>query len=330
MKSIARCLFLYIYLFLLMHLACESVSFRIATTCTLTQKNLQEAQYLLDIDDAFLIKVEEELSLLKGVDIEVSQGIAKPLSFFLYSMLQPASENGRRHTVKELMAEEMNSKKIFVFRCAYDEKVKFSPDATIKMLPCYLNEKTLPLLFKFSQIKDDTNEERKVNIKIKPILQDIGGIKFNFLYPSAPSFYNTLQKKTETDDNHSLAVRLDDKYIKDFSKPFFTKVGQHKIQVESPLYKSEVITCVVEKGKTEIVEVQLKPMCPLLVIEGANIALVYLDDVLIKLPFYSNVPNGEHTLKIRMDDYEMVRSINLEDGKTYNLSLSLELKMEEH
>jgi len=324
MKKLIKCFLLLCYLAFLPLLFAEYVSFPSTYFFTLDSSNLTDIQYDINLDDALIIKIPEEIPMLKGLDVEVTQSSSKPLTFMLYSFLQEPKENGKKYSIKEIIRENLPQKKVFTLRFSYDEKSRFSMDATIKYIPHYLNEKSSPLLLKLSQQDVKKDDDKKLIIKLKPIIQDIGGIKFNLLYPAHASF-NSLNDE----EKKNLAIRVDNNYVKDFSKPFMTRIGQHRIQVDSHLYKSEVITCIVEKGKIELIDISLKPLAPFLAIEAPIGAEVYLDDALIKLPFASNVESGEHVLKFKMNGYEIVRNIKVEDGKNYSINLCLDITVVE-
>ena len=100
----------------------------------------------------------------------------------------------------------------------------------------------------------------------------------------------------------------------------------HK-RADSHFYKSEVITCIVEKGKIELIDIELKPLAPLITVEGPSNVEVFLDDIAIRLPFSANVVAGEHILKFRMEGYEAMRNILAEQGKKYLVNLALDINI---
>ena len=140
-------------------------------------------------------------------------------------------------------------------------------------------------------------------------------------------YFPALAKGEEAEAKKNIAVRLDDKHITDFSKPCMTLLGEHKVQVDSHFYKSEVITCIVEKGKIELIDIELKPLAPLITVEGPSNVEVFLDDIAIRLPFSANVVAGEHILKFRMEGYEAMRNILAEQGKKYLVNLALDINI---
>lgn len=326
MKKLVKFFLLPCYLTFLAPIFAEYVSFPSTHFFTLDSSNLVDTQYSINLDDALIIKISEEIPLLKGLDVEVTQGNSRALSFMLYSFLQEPKESETKYSIKEIVRESLPQKKTFTLRFSYDENSRFSLDATIKYIPHYLNEKNSPLLLKLSKQGTQKDDDKKILVKFKPIIQDVGGIKFNLLYPTIQSLNSDSSNDQE---RKNVAIRVDNNYVKDFSKPFMTRIGQHRIQVDSHFYKSEVITCVVEKGKIESIDIALKPLAPLLTIVAPIGTEAYIDDALIKLPFYFSVKSGEHVFRFKINDYEIVRNIKLEDGKSYAINLCLEITVVE-
>lgn len=310
----------------LSQLNAEYLSFKTVSFFEINTTNVNAQQYSLGPDDAVIIKLEEHIHSFIGVDIEISQSKPSPLSLFLYSLEDMSGDTEKKCKVKEIVKEDIQ-KKNGTFRVPYDEKIKCAQDVTVKILSCVINEKNAPLLLKCSPSLK-SNMKGKLNVRVKPILQDLGGIRFNLIYPTNVVYFPSLPKN-ETEMRKNISVRLDDKHITDFSKPCMTRLGEHKIQVDSHFYKSEVVTCIVEKGKIELIDIKLKPLAPLIVVEGPSNIEVYFDNQAIRLPFSANVEAGEHILRFKMEGYEATRNITAEQGKKYLLNLSLEINISE-
>ncbi|MGP1437529.1 MAG: hypothetical protein ACTTKH_00485 [Treponema sp.] len=327
-----NCFFLALYLSLVFNLCAENIIFDQASIFTFNQTSKNETEYSLDFDDV-LILVVENIPFLKGIEMEVFQEAPKAISYSLYSLEHLPKESEKQCNVESILSKEMSqAKKSFILQFPIDEKSKLSSSHIVKVMPYFLNEKTSPILINFSSDSnklDASKKEEKINVKVRPIFQDVGSIKFNIIYPPPITCFNT-PKASKIEENKEVAVKMDDEYIKDISKPFMTKVGQHKIQVDSHLYKSEIISCLIEKGKMEVVDVFLKSTIPFLSIEGPISTAVYLDDKKIKLPFSSHVTYGNHIIRVKLDGYEIVRSLKTEEGKTYLLNVALDIKLIEN
>ena len=309
------------------HIIPQSVS-----VFSLKSSSIDSQQYSLSFDDALILKIEEHIRSLVALDIEIVQNKPLPLSIAVYSLEESGqAENEKKYKVQELETEDMQ-KKTNTFRLIYEEALGSVQEKTIKTLSSTISEKKSPLLLRFSQasqVAANTNKQNKLTVKIKPVFQDMGGIKFNLIYPTNVMYFPPMQKPDEAETKKNIAVRLDDKHITDLSKPYMTRLGEHKVQVDSHFYKSEVITCIVEKGKIEEIDIELKPLAPLITVEGPCNVQVFFDDVAINLPFVANVEAGEHSLRFKTEGYEAMRRITAEQGKKYFVNLTFEVNIVE-
>ena len=303
----------------------EVLSLSSVSVFSFNSSNTEVQQCSVNFDDGIIIKLEEHIHSLIAVDIEILQSKASPASFIVYSVEGMPHNNDKKYKVQEIQKEEVQ-RKTSTFRIAYDEKVNCAQEPTIKLLSCTISEKKPPFLFRIAPSSSKESKQNKFSIKVKPILQDLGCLKFNLIYPTNIVYFPSLPKN-EAEAKKNIAVRLDDKHITDFSKPCMTRTGEHKVQVDSHFYKSEVITCIVEKGAIELIDIELKPLAPLITIEGPSNVEVFFDELMIKLPFSANIEAGEHILKFRMEGYEAVRNILAEQGKKYLVNLALEINI---
>lgn len=318
-----------VFLFLLrfpLFLHAEYLSFPSVSVFSLNSSSAESGQYSLNFEDALVLQIQERIQSFIAVDIEILQSKTFPVSFVVYSLEDAPSNNVGKYRVQEIAKEEVHRKKT-TFRIAHEDRVDCAEEATIKLLSCTISEKN-PLLIKFDapSASSRTTKQDKLSIKIKPVLQDFGGIRFNLIYPANVVYFPSLPKN-EAEAKKNIAVRIDEKHVTEFSKPCMMRPGEHKVQVDSHFYRSEVITCIVEKGKIEIIDIELKPLAPLITVEGPGSVEVFLDEVAIKLPFSANVEAGEHILRFKMEGYETVRHIATEQGKKYLLNLALEINI---
>lgn len=325
-----KCFFLALCLSLLSILSPENLTFNQTSVFTFNAENKNESECALGFEDAIILIVQE-LPFLKGIEVEVFQEMPNSLFYTLYSLNEVPKENEKQFNVDSPLSKEgLQAKKNFILQFPADEKSKLSSSHLVKVIPHFLNEKTSPVLITFSpDLNKKEERSEKLKIKLRPVFQDIGGIKFNIIYPPPIECFNVSQS-SEVEENREIVVKVDDKHVKDLSKPFMTRVGSHKILVDSHFYKSEVLSCLIEKGKIEVVDVFLKSTIPFLSIEGPLSTAVYLDDKKIKLPFSSHVTYGNHVIRVKLDGYEIVRSLKTEEGKTYLLNVALEIKLIEN
>ena len=89
-------------------------------------------------------------------------------------------------------------------------------------------------------------------------------------------------------------------------------------------------SCIVERGKITQLEVQLKSITPLLHIQGPENVTVFLDNQEIA-PSKEPLPVavGVHTVVFKMGSYELTRQVTVEEGKTYELTMTMDVLLQE-
>ena len=89
-------------------------------------------------------------------------------------------------------------------------------------------------------------------------------------------------------------------------------------------------SCIIERGKITQLEVQLKSITPLLHIQAPENVAVFLDNqeiTLSKEPL--PVAVGGHTIVFKMGTYELTRQITVEVGKTYEMTMTMDVLLQE-
>ena len=157
-----------------------------------------------------------------------------------------------------------------------------------------------------------------VPITVKPILMNKGQLSFKLLPP---------EKKLEP-----CTIFIDDKMLPDSNNPkVLLDTGIHNISIISESYRNEVRTVRIDRAKTTELYVEMKSLEPTLLITAPEGTEVTLDDV--KCTSFGKefvISEGEHKIKFHIGDYEIVRSITANKGKTYTANFSLDLDISEN
>ncbi|MBP5575155.1 MAG: PEGA domain-containing protein [Treponema sp.] len=101
--------------------------------------------------------------------------------------------------------------------------------------------------------------------------------------------------------------------------------GIHDISVTSDFYRNELRAVNVETAKDTHVEIELRDIAPLLRIIAPEGTKIFVDEQPVaNTQNYFTLPQGEHTLRLRLGNYEIIRSITALNGRSYSLNLTLE------
>ena len=157
-----------------------------------------------------------------------------------------------------------------------------------------------------------------IPITVKPILMNKGQLTFKLLPP---------EKKLEP-----CTIFVDDQMLSDSdNQKVLLDTGIHNISIISEAYRNEVRTVRIDRAKTTELFVEMKSLEPTLLITAPEGTEVTLDDV--KCTSFGKefvISEGEHKIKFHIGDYEIVRSITANKGKTYTANFSLDLDITEN
>jgi hypothetical protein len=157
--------------------------------------------------------------------------------------------------------------------------------------------------------------EAQLKITIKPLLSNKGKLHITPSFPEHEKPYTLF---------------IDNKEVKNSAAGYLLDTGVHDISIVSEFYRGESRTVRVEQAKTTELAVDLKSVNPTLLITAPDNTVVYLDDALcdkIGKPF--DISEGEHKVRFLIGDYEVVRTIVIQKGKSYTAALSVDLKITE-
>ena len=104
----------------------------------------------------------------------------------------------------------------------------------------------------------------------------------------------------------------------------------HKLNIISDEYRNEVQTFIIEQAKDTILNIQLRSLEPTILLQAPENTKIFLDETEIKqreTPITTT--EGEHKLKFIFGDYEIIRMVNIQKGKSYTINLAVDLQITE-
>jgi len=106
--------------------------------------------------------------------------------------------------------------------------------------------------------------------------------------------------------------------------------GIHDISVTSDFYRNELRAVTVEGAKDTHVEIDLRDIAPLLRIIAPEGTKIFMDEQPVaNMQAYFPLTQGEHTLRLKLGNYEIIRSISVQNGRSYSVNLTLEASVTE-
>lgn len=161
--------------------------------------------------------------------------------------------------------------------------------------------------------------ESKFPITVTPILENKGLLKLHLSENGKPPEF----PYTLTIDGQQLAPD---------TLGYELSSGIHNMTVSSNHYKQVNKTFGIEKGQTTQMGVSLQPLVPTILFEAPDTAEIFLDGQKIGGVPKKPVPvtEGEHTVIIRVGNYSLTKKFSVERGRSYKVSLFLDISVQEN
>ena len=273
-----------------------------------------------------LIRIEGDTRFFRGIQLELTA----PQNYLNYRGSLAAALYGELNHSPEIGTADLECRRlgfdplpariqtIYQIPLKTEHGLRTSPYTTV--LTGVLNTSSFPLLFRLMPVIKGISEELERMIfylNVKPILSDEGALKINIRYP-------------DNLPNRPLTILVDDKVIDNPREERLLKEGEHHLVILSEDYRNISQRLVVERAKTLYLMVELMDTTPLLVFEYPENAKVYLDNVFIPNPGPPlPVEPGIHEVRFQVSDYTITRPLTVQKGKTYRVSLAVDVNISE-
>lgn len=304
-----------------------SESFRVRKVHSVyLQGNSQEEQTAnLGINDSLAVFMPEDMTYMEGFElkIQIPSIVADwmdSVAFSVYDGIKPKPNASQiDYSGTKIFVTPLPPKLSWIVQIPLKEKNSMKDSNYITKLNIMPNVSNGFAFIRFQPamkgVPDETYEA-ELKIAIKPVLMNKGTL---FLQVFTPD---------KKDGNYEILIDDEPAVLKD--KKILIVPGKHNINVQSEEYRNEVRTVYVEQAKTSEVQVNLKSLAPTLTITAPENSSVFLDNVRItSLGKEFVVSEGEHIIKCQIGGYEMVRSLNVEKGKSYSANLTVDLEISE-
>ncbi len=111
---------------------------------------------------------------------------------------------------------------------------------------------------------------------------------------------------------------------------YLLQPGLHRVALTSETYQDQEITFGIERGVVTPVSLPLLPALATITYTAPRGARVYVDgSTLAASSGDFTAPPGEHTIVVVVGDYTVTRRFSVLEGRTYNLSITMDIVVEE-
>jgi len=314
------------YIFLAIPAGAESIRTLMMGEIELSAENAEGGSVRLAYNGSALIRLGRGSRFFRGIELEISApqswlAYRGSLAMEVYAELDRAPVPGINDLEGRRIATDPLPNKIkIVYQIPVrpSHGLRTTPYATVPAVTALPAQ--FPLLFKLLPIIKGLSEELEnmsFTLIARPILGEEGAVRLNFRYPAQ------LRDRPFT-------VLIDDAVVANPAEELLIKEGEHHLVVLSDDYRNESRRFMVERAKRADITLDLQDPTPLIIFEAPENARIFLNNNPVRENGPIPVEPGVYEAKFQVGDYTLTKAITALRGKTYRVSLSVGIDIEEN
>jgi hypothetical protein len=282
----------------------------------------------LRLEDLWEIQLDEEIDLVRGIEIFIesppeAQIYRGTYALYLYSQVSPAPSSSLQSYTATLYYFKpfLQERKMYI-HIPLETIAGFTrgPDTFIPENP--IGKAHFPLLFTFLPIMKgipDSALNAQFKVQVRPLFKNLGKVFFLLKTPSGIVPIENAQ------------IFLDDKPISlEGQESINLEPGLKGFRIEVSGYPPFQTTVAVERGKVVTIEAIFMKREAKIRMNAPLGTRIFIDGKPAPLGSEEMILEpGEHTFSFRLGDYQVSKKFYLEQGKSYGVSLYLDILMNE-
>lgn len=276
------------------------------------------------INDAICILLPEDMTFIQGIElnIKIPSALAKCPNTVIYSLYENISPVPTAKTI-DYTGKELYTA-VYPGLISLTIQIPLVKGNTMKKTP-YADKTLIPehsrnFIFLRNQLV------------MKGVPQD--AMNSQFTVSAKPVLINKgrLTVKTSRTKAENLTILVDGTQVElDSSASCLLKPGLHNVVISADSSRNENRSCMIEAGKTSVLEIDLQSTAPLVQISMPNGTHLTVDNQLVELKNNSlPLSPGDHILKFSLGGYEVVKHISVQEGRNYSINITLDADISEN
>ena len=280
----------------------------------------------IGINSSVIINLGAETRFLRGIEIEISAPQSwlpyrGSLGMYIYNNINPQTAEGIADIDgKRIAFEPLPSRLRIIYQIPIRQQHGLRTTTSATVPTGVIQPSSFPIIFKLMQVSKglpDDFENLSFNFTVRPILSDEGAVRLIPRYPAQLR-------------NRPFTVLIDDSVVQNISEQILLREGDHHLVILSEDYRNESRRFVVERAKVVDLTIELQDPTPIIIFEAPQNTQIYLDNNQIPRNRESiTVDPGQHEVKFQVGDYTITRNLNIQRGKTYRVSMAVDLAIQE-
>ena len=294
-------------------------------TYTVNTEVFDPISLTIGYNDAVSFSVKGDFLFLEGIELEIKQNktsmnYPNSVAYTLYTDIKP--EPSKKHidySAKKISTALLPNRFSHIMRIPVKKDYKFKQVKNGEIFPYDGKAADAPFMLRLNPVMKglpEDFEQASFTVIARPLLIAEGGLKLHLQFPDK--------------EQKPVTVQLNNEYITQLDTLQLLLPGTYSVNISSDAYRTEMRSCIIERGKITQLEVQLKSITPLLHIQAPENVAVFLDNQEIA-PSKEPLPVavGVHTVVFKMGSYEVTRQSTVEEGKTYELTMTMDVLLQE-
>lgn len=275
------------------------------------------------IFDGIAISLPDDKTFISGIEIsikipEIIATWRDTVAYSFYKNIAPdANKNRIDYSGNRISFNTLPGRLTHTVYVPLNKKftIKNTPYATV-LEQNYSDEGTLFLRFTLAMKgAPEALEQAVLNVTVKPVLSDEGLLDVDFEYPG--------------ENAETFSAYIDDIPAGDFSKPRLLKTGQHHLSITSSAYRNEMRTFIIEQAAKTNITVKFKGIEPTVRILSPENAKIIFDGTELSDKDEFTVESGAHSVSFIIGDYEIKKTFNAVNGRSYTVNLNIDATVTE-
>jgi hypothetical protein len=303
----------------------ESFRTIVSGSIEITPDRMAGGSVNLGINNSVFITLGSDVRFLRGIELEITAPQSwlqyrGSLVMIMYNNINPQTASGISDLSGNRIAfEALPSRLRILYHIPIRSQHGLRSTTTITVPTAVIQTASFPIMFRLMQVNKglpDEFERMTFNFTARPILSDEGAVR---LIPRFPAQLR----------NRPFTVLINDNVINNISEQILLREGEHHLVILSDDYRNQSRRFMVERGRVVDIILELQDPTPIVIFEGPQNAQIFLNNAPVSSNQPVNIEPGTHEVRFTVGDYTIIRTINIQRGKTYRVAMAVDLTIQE-
>jgi hypothetical protein len=321
-----RSLLFIVFLFFSFSLEAEPLRIMNAGSLPVSLSNPDGASISLSYIDSAVLVLEGDVRFFRGIELEFTApqtylAHRGSLALALYADLSAVPEPGVADIEGRQISFEPAPNKIqtiYQIPLRRDHGLRPTPYAAVPT--GVVAPSSFPIIFRVLPVIKGLSEEietMRFQLSAKPLFSNEGAVKVSPRYPEQLA-------------GRPFTLLIDDAVVENPGEERLLKEGEHTLVIVSNDYRNESRSFMIERGKILDLPIALQDPTPLVIFEGPENARIFFDNEPVEnLQTPYPAEPGPHEVRFQLSDYSVIKTLNIQKGKTYRVALAVDVDVSE-